>query len=137
MVEYEIAVGHDRYGRAVTSKLCEPIIGHRRGERHAPFFCRPAYGSNHLANAGNTGGDHGGAEGDEMKHLVLISLMIPVAASFSDLKQQLAKCEIEAAKVYPSFMEAPPGQPLTFIQLCMKAAGYDWAPPRIAAPAQS
>ena len=48
------------------------------------------------------------------------------AASLNDLKQQLAQCEISAANVYPRYIDAPNGQPLAFIQLCMKSAGYDW-----------
>jgi hypothetical protein len=67
-----------------------------------------------------------GAQGNNMKSLLLVSLMVPVVASFDDQTQQLARCEIDAAKAYPSFIDAPNGQPLAFIQLCMKAAGFDW-----------
>jgi hypothetical protein len=61
-----------------------------------------------------------------MTHPVSVAVIMLLAASFGDLKQQLAKCEIEARKVYPNFIDAPAGQPLALIQLCMKSAGYDW-----------
>jgi hypothetical protein len=61
-----------------------------------------------------------------MIRLALVTVGMVSLISFNDQKQQLARCEIEAAKVYPKFIDAPSGQPLASIQLCMKAAGYDW-----------
>ena len=61
-----------------------------------------------------------------MTRLTMILAGTVSLISFSDQKQQLARCEIEAAKVYPRYIDAPHGQPLEYIQLCMKAAGYDW-----------
>jgi len=62
-----------------------------------------------------------------MMPIVYLLFLLPVTATFGDQKQQLARCEIEAVKIYPSFLDAPSGQPLAYIQLCMKAAGYDWS----------
>jgi hypothetical protein len=61
-----------------------------------------------------------------MRRCIVLLLAIPLAGSFSAQKRALAQCEIDAAKVYPSFLYAPMGQPLEQIQLCMKAAGYEW-----------
>lgn len=65
-----------------------------------------------------------GAQGNKMRPLLLVPLLVPI--NLSDVTQQLARCEIEAAKTYPRFLGAPNGQPLAFIQLCMKAVGFDW-----------
>lgn len=106
---------------------CLRLVVASEGERQAPVLCRAAHRGDNVANGGSAGSHRRRTEDQAVKRAVLIALLIPAAASFGDLKQQLAKCEIEAVKVYPRFIDAPAGQPLAFIQLCMKAAGYDWA----------
>jgi hypothetical protein len=63
-----------------------------------------------------------------MSRLGILSLALFLAGCFEDPKRQLAECELQAAKIFPSFLDAPEGQPLAQIQLCMKAAGYEWVP---------
>jgi hypothetical protein len=56
----------------------------------------------------------------------LLAALVLLGCSDDQKKQQLAKCEVQAKKTYPSFMDAPSGEPLNTIKLCMGAAGYAW-----------
>jgi len=66
-----------------------------------------------------------------MRYLILLILAISLTGCFSDQKSSLAQCEIAANKTYPDFVGAPDGQPLKQIQLCMRAAGYEWVGPEV------
>ena len=61
-----------------------------------------------------------------MRIAVVLFLAVPLSACFSEQQKSLARCEQAAAKAYPSFIDAPKGQPEKDIFLCMKGAGYDY-----------
>jgi hypothetical protein len=61
-----------------------------------------------------------------MRRLTMLLLLMTLGGCFSDQKQELARCQLEANKIYPNFFDMPPGQPIDQIRLCMQAAGYEW-----------
>jgi hypothetical protein len=62
-----------------------------------------------------------------MKWLAMAVASVALLGCRADQEQQGAKCELEARKTYPNvenmYLSAPAGR---FIELCMKAAGYDF-----------
>jgi hypothetical protein len=56
--------------------------------------------------------------------VVLIAL--PLAACFSEQKQQVAKCEFEAMKAYPGQQLETSKDFGRYMRKCMEAHGYNW-----------
>lgn len=58
-----------------------------------------------------------------MRWLLFALVAVALSGCFEDQKQQLAKCELGAKHEYPT--ETPYWDWKRYIELCMRAAGYD------------